>query len=155
MAVCLSSWYSLSFSVWLGATTMDSPVWIPSGSRFSMLHTCEGRAHEVTAIGSKEGQEAASQGPIASGDVLILGVRTPNSQRPQPCPAWALSTAHAALHDCLSPITHRDTVAIGVSHHLILNLLPSFKGLVYQHLAGMGKSWGHKSRQLLFVRGKA
>jgi hypothetical protein len=32
-------WYSSSFSVWLGATTMDSPVWMPIGSRFSMLQT--------------------------------------------------------------------------------------------------------------------
>jgi len=34
-----SSWYSSSLSVWLGATTMDSPVWMPIGSRFSMLQT--------------------------------------------------------------------------------------------------------------------
>ncbi len=34
-----SIWYSLSFSVWLGATTMLSPVCTPMGSRFSMLHT--------------------------------------------------------------------------------------------------------------------
>ena len=31
--------YSLSLSVWDGATTIDSPVWIPRGSTFSMLHT--------------------------------------------------------------------------------------------------------------------
>ncbi len=31
------SWYSLSESVWLGATTMLSPVWTPIGSIFSML----------------------------------------------------------------------------------------------------------------------
>ena len=31
------SWYSLSVSVWLGATTMLSPVWTPIGSMFSML----------------------------------------------------------------------------------------------------------------------
>src|SRR3990172_1499871 len=34
-----SIWYSLSLSVWLGATTMLSPVWTPIGSRFSMLQT--------------------------------------------------------------------------------------------------------------------
>ncbi len=34
-----SIWYSLSVSVWLGATTMLSPVWTPMGSRFSMLQT--------------------------------------------------------------------------------------------------------------------
>ena len=33
------SWYSSSFRVWDGATTIDSPVWIPIGSMFSMLHT--------------------------------------------------------------------------------------------------------------------
>ena len=32
-----SIWYSLSESVWLGATTIESPVWMPIGSRFSML----------------------------------------------------------------------------------------------------------------------
>ena len=34
-----SIWYSLSDSVWLGATTMLSPVCVPIGSMFSMLHT--------------------------------------------------------------------------------------------------------------------
>ena len=34
-----SAWYSLSESVWLGATTMLSPVWTPIGSMFSMLQT--------------------------------------------------------------------------------------------------------------------
>ena len=34
-----SIWYSLSPRVWEGATTMESPVWIPTGSMFSMLQT--------------------------------------------------------------------------------------------------------------------
>ena len=34
-----SIWYSLSLRVWLGATTMESPVWMPMGSMFSMLQT--------------------------------------------------------------------------------------------------------------------
>ncbi len=34
-----SIWYSLSPSVWEGATTMESPVCTPTGSIFSMLHT--------------------------------------------------------------------------------------------------------------------
>ena len=34
-----SIWYSLSLSVCEGATTMESPVWTPIGSRFSMLQT--------------------------------------------------------------------------------------------------------------------
>src|SRR3989338_4611942 len=34
-----SRWYSWLSSVWLGATTMDSPVWIPRGSTFSILQT--------------------------------------------------------------------------------------------------------------------
>ena len=29
-------WNSLLVSVWLGATTIESPVWIPTGSMFSM-----------------------------------------------------------------------------------------------------------------------
>ena len=29
-------WYSLSVSVWMGATVMESPVWTPIGSKFSM-----------------------------------------------------------------------------------------------------------------------
>ena len=32
-------WYSLSPKVWEGATTILSPVWTPTGSRFSMLQT--------------------------------------------------------------------------------------------------------------------
>ena len=32
-------WYSALVSVWLGATTMLSPVWMPMGSTFSMLQT--------------------------------------------------------------------------------------------------------------------
>ena len=38
-AAVRSIWYSLSDRVWLGATTMESPVCTPTGSRFSMLHT--------------------------------------------------------------------------------------------------------------------
>ena len=32
-------WYSKLFKVWEGAMTIDSPVWIPIGSKFSMLQT--------------------------------------------------------------------------------------------------------------------
>ena len=31
-----SIWYSLLARVWVGATTMESPVWTPTGSMFSM-----------------------------------------------------------------------------------------------------------------------
>ena len=31
-----SIWNSLLVSVWLGATTIESPVWMPPGSIFSM-----------------------------------------------------------------------------------------------------------------------
>ena len=31
-----SIWNSLLVSVWLGATTIESPVWMPTGSMFSM-----------------------------------------------------------------------------------------------------------------------
>jgi hypothetical protein len=34
-----SSWYSLSVSVWAGATVIESPVWMPIGSRFSIEQT--------------------------------------------------------------------------------------------------------------------
>ncbi len=36
MAASRITWYSLSVSVWAGATVMESPVWTPMGSRFSM-----------------------------------------------------------------------------------------------------------------------
>ena len=36
MAASRIRWYSLSVSVWAGATVMQSPVWTPIGSRFSM-----------------------------------------------------------------------------------------------------------------------
>lgn len=39
MATARRWWYSSLLNVWEGATTMDSPVWMPMGSRFSMLHT--------------------------------------------------------------------------------------------------------------------
>ena len=32
-------WYSTSDRVWAGATVIESPVWTPMGSRFSMEHT--------------------------------------------------------------------------------------------------------------------
>mmetsp|Transcript_43481 Transcript_43481/g.63729 ORF Transcript_43481/g.63729 Transcript_43481/m.63729 type:complete len:268 (+) Transcript_43481:2598-3401(+) len=38
-AVSRSMWYSLFVSVWLGASTIESPVCTPRGSKFSMLHT--------------------------------------------------------------------------------------------------------------------
>ena len=38
-AALRSIWYSLSASVRAGATTIESPVWIPTGSKFSMLQT--------------------------------------------------------------------------------------------------------------------
>ena len=33
------AWYSRSVSVWIGATVIESPVWTPIGSRFSMEQT--------------------------------------------------------------------------------------------------------------------
>lgn len=39
MATARRWWYSSLLNVCEGATTMDSPVWMPMGSRFSMLHT--------------------------------------------------------------------------------------------------------------------
>ena len=39
MAALRMAWYSLSVSVWIGATVMLSPVWTPMGSRFSMEQT--------------------------------------------------------------------------------------------------------------------
>ncbi len=32
-------WYSTSDRVWAGATVIESPVWTPMGSKFSMEHT--------------------------------------------------------------------------------------------------------------------
>mmetsp|Transcript_36794 Transcript_36794/g.49753 ORF Transcript_36794/g.49753 Transcript_36794/m.49753 type:complete len:272 (-) Transcript_36794:1415-2230(-) len=39
MAVSRSMWYSSLLRVWDGAMTMESPVCVPRGSKFSMLHT--------------------------------------------------------------------------------------------------------------------
>ena len=36
-AAARSIWWSASLRVCAGATTIDSPVWIPIGSRFSIL----------------------------------------------------------------------------------------------------------------------
>ena len=38
-SVSRSIMYSRFVSVCDGATTIESPVWMPSGSKFSMLHT--------------------------------------------------------------------------------------------------------------------
>ncbi len=37
LAASRMRWYSTSERVWAGATVMESPVWTPMGSRFSML----------------------------------------------------------------------------------------------------------------------
>ena len=39
MAASRMTWYSLSVRVWAGATVMESPVWTPMGSKFSMEQT--------------------------------------------------------------------------------------------------------------------
>ena len=36
MLASLIRWYSLSVSVWMGATVIESPVWTPMASRFSI-----------------------------------------------------------------------------------------------------------------------
>ncbi len=38
-AALRSRWWTVSVSVWTGATTIESPVWTPSGSTFSIEHT--------------------------------------------------------------------------------------------------------------------
>ena len=38
-AALRSRWWTASVSVWTGATTIESPVWTPSGSTFSIEHT--------------------------------------------------------------------------------------------------------------------
>ena len=39
MAASRIRWYSLSVSVWAGATVIESPVWTPIGSKFSIEQT--------------------------------------------------------------------------------------------------------------------
>ena len=39
MAASRIVWYSTSVRVWAGATVMESPVWMPIGSKFSIEHT--------------------------------------------------------------------------------------------------------------------
>ena len=43
-AALRSRWWTASVSVWTGATTIESPVWTPSGSTFSM------RAHRDARV---------------------------------------------------------------------------------------------------------
>ncbi len=38
-AALRSRWWTASVRVWTGATTIESPVWTPSGSTFSIEHT--------------------------------------------------------------------------------------------------------------------
>lgn len=45
-------------------------------------------------------------------------------------------------NEVLSPfkvVTYGDAVVIGVSNHLVLDLLPAFQRFVHQHLCRMGK----------------
>ncbi len=45
-------WYSLSVSVWAGATVIESPVWTPIGSKFSIeqMMTTLSSASRITSI---------------------------------------------------------------------------------------------------------
>ena len=45
-------WYSLSVSVIAGATVIESPVWTPIGSRFSMEHTMTALSFESRTTSS-------------------------------------------------------------------------------------------------------
>ena len=52
MEALRSNWYSLSVSVCAGATVMESPVWMPIGSTFSMEQTMMqlSRLSRITSI---------------------------------------------------------------------------------------------------------
>ena len=56
-------WYSSSVSVWEGATTMESPVCVPSGSKFSMLQQmivfCARAATSASASQREQGHKDA------------------------------------------------------------------------------------------------
>ena len=50
--------------------------------------------------------------------------------------------------------THGDTVVKGIPDHLILNLLPSLKALVDEHLLGVGERCRDETLQLTSTRGE-
>lgn len=74
-AVRRSMKYSVSLRVWLGATTMDSPVWIPSGSRFSMLHTWQ-----------RGGGVSPWAGGVPTAPCAALNASLPAPTAPSPAP---------------------------------------------------------------------
>ena len=64
-----SMWYSSSESVWEGATTMESPVCVPSGSKFAMLQQmivfCARAAtsgHVASASSQRQRERGSGQG---------------------------------------------------------------------------------------------
>ena len=55
MAASRIRWYSLSVSVWAGATVIESPVWTPIGSKFSieqMMTTLSARSRITSSSNS-------------------------------------------------------------------------------------------------------
>ena len=96
-----SMWYSSSVSVWEGATTMESPVCVPSGSKFSMLQQmivfCARAATSASASQREQGHKDAGGthvGAVAYDLVLDL-----------------LPALHAPLHQNLHNATPRSESA--------------------------------------------
>lgn len=51
--------------------------------------------------------------------------------------------------------THGDAVVIGVSDHLVLDLLPTFEGFVYKDLRGVSEGRHYQGDEFFSVVGKS
>ena len=72
MAASRISWYSLSERVWAGATVMESPVWMPMGSTFSMeqmMTTLSPRSRITSSSNSFQPITDSSTSTVPTGEV--------------------------------------------------------------------------------------
>jgi hypothetical protein len=65
-------WYSLSVSVWAGATVTESPVWTPMGSTFSMEQmttTLSARSRITSSSNSFQPMTDSSTSTVPTGEL--------------------------------------------------------------------------------------
>jgi hypothetical protein len=116
IAIVRRSWYSSSFSVCDGATTIDSPVWIPIGSRFSMLQTVMQLSRP-----SRTTSYSISFQPRRHSSTSTWGTPPANARCSASSSARAFSTMPAALatERVAAAEHHREADLLGRRAHLV------------------------------------
>ncbi|OPY10157.1 MAG: hypothetical protein A4E67_00669 [Syntrophaceae bacterium PtaB.Bin038] len=86
MAALRMAWYSASVSVWAGATVMESPVWTPMASKFSMEQM-------MTTLSARSRMTSSSYSfqPSTDSSIMISPMRLASS------PCLAMSTRSSRL----------------------------------------------------------